>query len=186
MENPLAFFEDLQTRTQNLSQTIQTECRDMPLHILNAKPEPTAWSVLECLEHLNLYANYYHRAIEDALHKLPKKASPTAHKISWVGRQGVSAVSPQNTRKQKAYSRMKPVTSTLDRYVLEHFAQHQQDLVRLLQDAQYKDINKKAIPLEFFKWIKLNIGDTFLFLVVHMERHLQQVLRTKKAVMPIS
>ena len=34
---------------------------------LNQKKSPESWSILECLEHLNLYGDFYLPAIEGAL-----------------------------------------------------------------------------------------------------------------------
>jgi hypothetical protein len=88
-------------------------------------------------------------------------------------------VQPQNTKKHKTVKHMNPINSALGQATLEEFAQHQTELLRLLQNAKKADLHKKAVPVEFFKLLKLRIGEALEFVVLHEERHIQQALRVK-------
>jgi hypothetical protein len=61
--------------------------------------------------------------------------------------------------------------------VLAEFQQHQETLLRLLSRAAHTNLNRKAIPSEFFHLLKLRLGEAFLFVIAHQERHMQQAQR---------
>jgi hypothetical protein len=63
--------------------------------------------------------------------------------------------------------------------VLAEFAHHQHQLLELLTQAHRADLNRKAVPIEFFKLLKMRLGETFEFVVLHEQRHVQQALRAK-------
>jgi hypothetical protein len=63
--------------------------------------------------------------------------------------------------------------------VLAEFRQHQEQLLQLLARAAHADLNRKAVPVEFFKLLKMRTGEAFEFVLVHEQRHMQQALRVK-------
>lgn len=74
---------------------------------------------------------------------------------------------------------MNPNNSNLGRATVEEFLQHQAELLHLLQCAGKANLHKKAVPVEFFKLLKMQIGEALEFVVLHEERHVQQALRVK-------
>lgn len=76
---------------------------------------------------------------------------------------------------------MNPNNSQLTRDTVDKFLKHQQELLVLLTKAKGVNLSKKAIPVEFFKLLKLQIGETLEFVIEHQERHLQQALRVMQA-----
>lgn len=167
---------DLQQQVQSLLDTLETELQPLPDAVLQHKPAPDKWSALECLEHLNRYARYYHPALAAALqHAAP---APDAEvRFTWLGRKSCELVRPENQKLQKTLARMNPARSHLTRSVLTEFRQHQEQLLALLAQAADKDLNCKAVPVEFFQLLKLRTGEAFLFIVAHAQRHMQQAQR---------
>lgn len=43
------------------------------LHFLTWRENPTAWCILECLEHLNLYGDFYLPQIENSIKTIKQK-----------------------------------------------------------------------------------------------------------------
>jgi hypothetical protein len=172
------FLAQLDRDLRQLLATVQAELAPLELAQLNHKPAPTAWSILECLEHLNRYSRYYNPRFAQAL----AQADPSAEaevRYSWVGRKFIDMIAPTNTKKAKTFSYMNPSGSQLGREALTEFCAHQQQLLSLLAQAQHADLNRKAVPVEFLKLLKLRLGEAFELQVLHEQRHVQQALRVK-------
>ncbi len=146
---------------------------------LNWKANAESWSVLECLEHLNRYSEYYLPALATALQKAPK-AVQSDIKLHFLGRKSIEAVSLDHYKPQKTLKRMNPVSSKLDKSTLAAFMQHQQTLKGLVKQATTVNLNKKLVPVEFFKLLKLSIAETLIFMVEHEKRHMAQAMKALK------
>ncbi|MCC9135879.1 DinB family protein [Pontibacter silvestris] len=173
-------LEQLFRATQGLQQTVNSQFAQLDLDILNYKPSPDSWSVLECLEHLNRYSNYYNQAIAKAIATSPEGMYKSEISYSWIGKKFLVMMRPQNMKKHKTLKHMNPNNSKLGREVMVAFQKHQDELLALLEGAKSVNLNKMAIPVEFFKLLKIRIGETLGFNVVHEERHVQQALRVKQ------
>jgi hypothetical protein len=178
-----AFLHQLQQQVHALRVTVETEFRPLDDALLQFKPGPTSWSILECLEHLNRYSRFYNAELAAALVKQAslKPASGSRQvEFSWLGRKSYEAVRPENIRASKTLRRMNPGNSHLSRAVLEEFLRHQINLASLLEKATGIDLNQKAVRIEFFRLLKLKVGEAFQFVVAHEQRHVQQALRVKQ------
>ncbi|MFD3002932.1 DinB family protein [Pontibacter toksunensis] len=172
-------LESLAQTARSLSQTVSTEFAPLDLSALNFKAAPGSWSILECLEHLNRYSRYYNPALAKAIESNTAGASMQRISYSWLGKKSLEMVRPQNMKKHKTVKHMNPNNSNLGRGTIEEFLQHQTELLHLLQRAGKADLHKKAVPVEFFRLLKLRIGEALEFVVLHEERHVQQALRVK-------
>ena len=83
---------------------------------------------------------------------------------------------PDNIKKQKTFARMNPANSSVSTEVLEEFLKEQRGLLKVISLARHVNPNKGKVSVEFFKLLKLNIGDALQFLVVHQQRHIKQAL----------
>lgn len=171
------FLTALPARIEALQAIVRTEFRPLPAAVLNRKPGPEAWSILECLEHLNRYSRYYHPALHRALSRstLPRPE----FSFSWLGRKSIEAVRPANTKRQKTLARMNPNHSQLTPATLDEFEARQQELLALVARAATTDLTRRAVPVEFLRLLRLSIGDTLEFLLAHQERHLGQAQRAR-------
>lgn len=147
-----------------------------PFEKLNWKQNPTSWSVLECLEHLNLYGDFY----IPELRKQLQSSATIAHKSFNSGLLGnyfaQSMLPKEKLNKMKTFKDKNPVNSQLTIQVLDRFIQQQNQVLELLNLAKSKNLNAVktniTIPL-----IKLKVGDTFRFLINHNVRHFAQLER---------
>jgi len=172
-------LESLTHTTRHLQQTVAAEFAPLGLQELNFKTSPDSWSILECLEHLNRYSRYYNPALAMAIENNSGSANTTEISYSWLGKRSLETVQPQHTKKHQTMKHMNPINSNLGRATVEEFQQHQAGLLHLLQRAGNADLHKKAVPVEFFKLLKLRIGETLEFVVLHEDRHIRQALRVK-------
>ena len=96
---------------------------------------------------------------------------------NWIGRKFIAMMHPDNKKKIKTVKNMNPILglqSKLNRSSVHEFLKHQHALLRILASAKHTDLNRANIPVEFFRLIKMRLGDALQFVVVHEQRHLIQ------------
>jgi hypothetical protein len=172
-------LNQFKTQTRSIISTVESKFSTLPDDQLNFKPEAKRWSILECFEHLNLYNQYYLSSAEWAADKATS-ASVQEMKYTWIGKKSIAMMHPTNVKKQKTFKHMIPAKSHLTRDVLATFLNDQQRILRLIERATLVNVTKSAVPVEFFKLLKMNIAETIEFILVHEERHLHQAERASK------
>lgn len=141
---------------------------------LNLKHTTESWSILECIEHLNRYGNFYIPEISKRLKHSTLQASPT-FKTGFLGNYFAKSMLPkEKLNKMKTFKSMNPNNSALDRQVLDTFIQQQDSLIKLLEDAKNTDLTKVKTAISISKLIKLRLGDTFRVVIYHNLRHIVQ------------
>lgn len=154
--------------------------QQQPYDVLNWKADSTSWSILECIEHLNRYGQYYLPKMELIMHQSSAKAN-VRFKSGWLGNYFANSMLPKDKlNKMKTFKIMNPSGSALDRAVLIVFLQQQNQLLILLNQARDKNLSKIRVPISISKWIKLKLGDTFRFIIYHNQRHIAQANRALK------
>jgi len=157
------------------------ELKNLDLNALTWKENATSWSILECLEHLNLYGDFYLHAIEGKI-----KHSQTQHEAEF--KSGIlgayfskSMLPKEKLNKMKTFKDKNPLNAQLDKSVIDKFIQQQIQLLNLLDLSKNVSLNKVKIQTSISSLIRLKLGDTFQFFVNHIIRHLQQIDRVQAA-----
>jgi hypothetical protein len=101
-------------------------------------------------------------------------------KSTWLGRKFIRMMEPDNTKKQKTFRRMDPSNSVLTIDVIREFLNHQNGLAQTIRLAGDKDLNQRAVPVEFFRLLKLSPAEALQFVIVHQQRHFLQLERILK------
>jgi hypothetical protein len=166
--------DSLTRQIAEIKQKVETQFLNLDAEKLNWKETPQQWSILECFEHLNRYNRYYNVTLGMAIEKTMAIPEAVLYEPKWLGKYFVRMMDPQNVKKHKTLKHLNPQNSKLNRDTLTEFITHQSYLLQLLDAATPVDVNVKAIPVEFFRMLKLSIADALRFLVVHEQRHLQQ------------
>lgn len=180
----LATVHDLQTRLTAVLDTVNREFAHLSDEQLRWKPAPDKWSIVECLQHLNLAERFYIRNIQHKVDKLGLvQTNPTDQPIQsdWVGKVMLYVVDPQVKLKLPAPGMIRPrPAADLDPTdVKNQFVELQTLLHSLLDKAVYLDWNGEKVMSLFGNWIKIRLGDAFRMLVAHSERHMKQAMRVK-------
>ncbi|MBN8821546.1 MULTISPECIES: DinB family protein [unclassified Spirosoma] len=180
----LTTVQDLQTRLSTILQTVDQEFAPLSEEQLRWKPAPDRWSIVECLQHLNLSERFYIRNIQHKVDKLGLvQTMPTDQTLQsdWVGKALLFAVDPQVKLKLPAPGVVRPRTAAdlIPADVLGQFIELQTLLHSLLDKAGYLDWNREKVMTLFGNWVKIRLGDAFLMLAAHTERHLKQAMRVK-------
>ncbi len=141
---------------------------------LNKRLTNESWSVLECLEHLNLYGNFYLPEIKNRIETSSTKTT-AEFKSGWLGNYFAQSMLPKdNLNKMKAFESMNPIHSSLSKNTVTVFIDQQKQLLDLLKASRTVNLNKVKASISITKLIKLKLGDTFRFLIYHNKRHIVQ------------
>lgn len=155
----------------NFAETLKVKSNSQ----LNWKETPESWSILECLEHLNLYGNFYLPEIEKTIDNAKSKSEPV-FKSGILGNYFAESMLPkEKLNKMKTFKDKNPLNSHLDSNTIERFMNQQIKMLDLLDKARTISLNKEKTPITLTKLIKLKIGDTFRFVINHTTRHIKQI-----------
>ena len=172
-----ALITDLVTRTQdNLTQA--RHLKDEATEALNWKANPTVWSVLECVDHLNQYDKIYLPNIKTSMEN--SALAPKQHfKSGLFGGWFANLMRPGGAgKKMKTFKSKNPNGKQLNKEVLDLFIKDQQQLLALLETAQQHNLKQVKVNTAAGSWLRINLGDAFRVIVYHNQRHLEQAQRS--------
>ncbi|WP_264530665.1 DinB family protein [Flavobacterium sp. N502540] len=152
------------------------------IQTLTWRENPASWNILECMEHLNLYGDYYLAEIEDKI-KNSKTSSETQFNSGFLGGYFAKSMLPKKKlNKMKTFKDKNPLNSELDKSVIDKFINQQLQLLALLEQAKKVSLNRIKIPTSLSGLLRLKLGDTFQFFIHHILRHLNQIDTIKEAI----
>lgn len=179
MQSEILIQKLLEQTRQIISQAEQLKNCDAKT--LSWKENETSWSILECLEHLNLYGEFYLPHLENSI-KNSTTNSEDKFKAGILGNYFANSMLPkEKLNKMNTFKDKNPLNAKLDNSVIEKFINQQIKLLELLNQSKNVSLNKVKIPISITSLIKLKLGDTFRFYVNHIIRHLKQVERIQKS-----
>lgn len=147
----------------------------------NRKPDVGAWSILECVEHLNRYGDFYIPEIEFRISNANRPPSEV-FRPGLLGNYFAKSMLPKKRlNKMKTFKSMDPADSSLDSSVLDKFIHQQEQLLRLLEAAGQTDLTRVKTSISISRWIKLRLGDTLRVVVYHNQRH---IVQAQKLILP--
>ncbi|HEX2684143.1 MAG TPA: DinB family protein [Ferruginibacter sp.] len=178
-------LDELYVQTEsNLSKAV-SEWQFLSDSVMTAQPGPGAWSASQCLEHLNSYGRYYLPAIEKAFSKAAGNRSTEYFISSWLGNYFYKLMLPENDgsvkKKMKSPKDHRPAQVSDPGKALYEFIEQLERLGSLLTRAQEINLNAARVPISISPFIKLKLGDVFLFLTAHIKRHVSQAERALQA-----
>lgn len=141
---------------------------------LNFRRSKESWSILECLEHLNRYGNFYIPEIDNRISK-SKFPPKTEFSSGLLGNYFAKSMLPkEKLNKMKTFKIMNPIHSKLDKNVVTEFINQQNQLLDLMEKSDQINLEKTKTSISISKLIKLKLGDTFRFVIYHNLRHINQ------------
>lgn len=179
--NRADLIKDLKTEITNAIEQAQVFKQLSPKQ-LNHKENEEKWSILECLEHTNLYGDFYLKEIEQQILNAKPAPSAMVFKSGVFGNYFANSMKPKTDgtipNKMKTFKDKNPVNSNLSVTVIDRFIKQQQQMLNLLEQGKQVDLMKTktrtTLPL-----IKFQLGDTFRFVIYHIDRHIVQANKIK-------
>src|SRR5690606_21182905 len=154
--------------------------KNKPESTLNNRLSNNSWSVLECIEHLNLYGNFYLPEINNRITQSVTTPQPF-FKSGWLGNYFANSMLPKNKlNKMKTFRSMNPIHSKLTQKTLDDFIVQQIQLSELLNRAKKVDLNKIKTSISITPLLKLRLGDTLRIVIYHNKRHIVQAQNVLK------
>lgn len=149
-------------------------------------PAKGKWSVVQALEHVNAYNRIYLPVIEKELSLINKEEPDAWFTPGLLGDLFTKLIRPKNV--MEVGFKMKtsrdfsfPNSLNVDK-VVQEYIDHQEKLMRLLDTAKKRDLNRIKIPLSQMSSVKLKLGDVFRFLIAHEQRHMIQARNTLRSI----
>lgn len=174
------FIEALLEQTKQILKEAE-KLKTYDLNVLTWKEDEISWNILECLEHLNRYGNFYLPEIEKKI-KNTDSRSEIDFKSGLLGSYFAKSMLPkEKLNKMKTFKDKNPLNENLDKTVIDQFINQQYKLLDLLQQSRNVSLNKVKIKISISRLITLKLGDTFEFFINHIIRHFKQIQKIQLA-----
>jgi len=151
---------------------------------LHWSPEPGAWSIGECLEHLLKTNHLYLKQMEPAVHSLERVEDPQGlTRGNAFGRWFTRLVGPGSRMKLPAPGAFKapPSSSTSGERtmanVVPRFLAQQNRILELLESAEGRPLDRARISSPASRLIRFRLSDAIRAMIAHVWRHLGQAER---------
>jgi hypothetical protein len=147
------------------------------------QPSPNAWSVGQCLEHLNATARVYLPSLDDGIAAAIRQGlyadGPFAY--NWIGRLFVRTVEPPPRFRARAPASLQPDPRRPRAEVTAAFRAYQVQYVDRLRQANGVDLARARVASPVAKWLRIPLGSAFALMCAHERRHLWQARRVTEA-----
>jgi len=145
---------------------------------LNWRPSENSWSAGECFRHLIIINQYYVDHFKKTAGGPDKKLNEHGEfKKTLGGRFVLHGVNPNQKFKAKTKERFNPIHSSIPSNIIDNFLEQHKLIQSLAVRFRGIDLNKIKIASPFTKLIKYNIGDAFMIVMLHDQRHILQAKR---------
>ena len=146
----------------------------LPEEVLQQRPAHGGWNALECMEHLNLYGDFYLPEIRKRIRESRYGTTPF-FKPGLLGDYFAKSMEPGPAmKKMKTFKDKNPIRRKLEKETIERFIDQQNEMLELLHKAAAVDLNKTKTSITITTLLKLKLGDTLRFVVAHNRRHMAQ------------
>lgn len=170
---------------QELSDLIDDQLNYIEEHLIHMeeeglqwRPSKYKWNILEVLEHLIRFGEFYIPKFRHIIAYPRALKNTEAYRSGAIGRWAIKQVRPVDgvvVNKAKSPSKANPFLRKLTRSVIHEYIEQQKVLLELLQNLEGVDLSKNHVPTIVTNWFKLNLGDSLRLVVHHEERHFIQI-----------
>lgn len=182
-QNQNELVEELKNEVEQSKRQVQS-FQGLTLEQLNFKANPQSWSLLECIEHLNLYGDFYLPEIESQQLKAKPIFGEKDFRSGFLGNYFANSMLPKNgvvTNKMNTFKDKNPSNSNLNITVIDRFLKQQDHLIHLLIQSKNLNLTLVKTGISISPFIRIRLGDTYRFLINHQKRHFLQMQNIKKS-----
>lgn len=167
-------IQELTEQTRRI-QARAEQLRTYEIATLTRRPAPASWNILECVEHLNRYGNYYLPQI-DANIRRSRSGHEAKFRSGLLGGYFAKSMLPkEKLNKMRTFREMDTLHTALDKTAIDRFIEQQNTFIELLERAKHVSLNAVKIESSFSRFIRMKLGDVLQFYINHILRHLQQI-----------
>ncbi len=156
-------------------QRIQQTFAGMGPDELNWRPDDKTWSVGECLHHIWITNDKYLANLDKVIRESNRKEQPNQEYVSsWVGKNFIEMVGPTGGKNTPVPKALMPERGKVPRDVVQLLMDQMEAFEEFLSESEGTDLRKTKMQSPITKILKLPLGDVFIALQGHNERHLNQ------------
>jgi DNA integrity scanning protein DisA with diadenylate cyclase activity len=174
-------FLECETITQNNLTFFETKLLKLSENQLHWKPSENTWNILEICAHLNEYAAFYHPAFTKKIASTRFREPRVNFISSPLGKSAWKSMKLGQLKNiKRKFNAARNYNPIFNKELVKGddtsiFVSFQDELLRILESAKQINIQRAKVPISISKFIRLRIGDAFLFVIYHNERHIQQI-----------
>ena len=154
-------------------------CAGLSLEAFVWRPSPGAWSVAECIDHLNTTNRLYIGQIRDAIRRGRETGltAPGPFRMGWLESRFVASLDPPVKLRFKAPARFRPAPTTSMAEVLSEWERTHREAADLALSSEGLHLTKIRVPSPGSSLVKFSLFATFHMIPAHDRRHLWQASR---------
>ena len=147
------------------------------------QPAPDAWSIAQCIDHLNVTARLYLPLLDDGIAHAIRQGSYGEGPFTywWLARMFVRMLEPPPRLRMKAPVPFQPPPPRARREIMAAFRAYQVQYVDRLRQANGLDLARARVRSVAASWIHMPLGTGFAVMTAHERRHLWQARRVMEA-----
>jgi len=147
------------------------------------QPRPNAWSVAQCIDHLNVAARVYLPVLDEGIASAIRQGQygegPYAY--SWLARMFVRMLEPPPRPRVKTGAAFQPPPSRTRQEIMNAFRAYQVQYVDRLRQANGLDLAHARVRSSVASWLRLPLGCGFAAMAAHERRHIWQAKQVIEA-----
>jgi hypothetical protein len=143
---------------------------------LNQKPDPTAWSIAQNIDHLIVINSTYYpiiKQVKENRYQLPWLGK-IGFLVSFLGKAILRSVQPDRKTRTKTFPIWEPAKSDIGSDILVRFAEHQERLKQMIISCADLLQTGTIISSPANKNIVYKLETAFDIIVAHERRHFEQ------------
>jgi hypothetical protein len=146
-------------------------------------PRPNAWSVADCIDHLNVTARMYLPVLDEGIANAIRQGQygegPYAY--WWLARMFVRILEPPPRFRTKTPAAFRPPSGRTRHEIMAAFRAYQVQYVDRLRQANGLDIARARARSPVVSWMVFPLGCGFAAMAAHERRHLWQARQVTEA-----
>ena len=159
-------------------QTMEESFRGLSAEQLNWAPDDKTWSIGQCLYHIWLTNDKYLANLATVIRASERKEPKNQdYNSSMVGTRFIEMVGATGGKNTPVPKMLVPEKNRVPREVVQLVIDQLEGIQEFLAESEGKDLRKTKMASPIMKIIRLPLGDVFLALKGHNDRHLNQAAR---------
>lgn len=148
----------------------------------NWRPDPTRWSIGQCLQHLVVAADGLLDLQEAAIDRARRRGllSDGPYRHGRLGSMIAASIEPPIKRRFRSARALIPTGRYSVDTVLPAFHRRQDTLQQLIARARGVDLGRTRVALPGLPLLRLSLGQSFSFMLGHERRHLWQAREVRE------
>lgn len=144
------------------------------------RPDADAWSIAQCIAHLNVTAEHFVPAFRTAIARGRDRTANTETKHGFLGRLFLGWLKPGGTKKFKAPGLFDPSPDLDPAQLQPEFERAQEEYVDCLHRADGLDLSRIRVTSPAVRFVRLPLGTWFAAHADHQLRHIEQAERVRE------